>query len=169
MSYRAFRLGEIHFQATCRGLRHAHLRAAKARQQQQNSDNRPCIIRPSPDFSPWPYETGFRSTATRRRFCPPRFVAANHQPLTSQRLKSGSELPHSENCRPPCRPPLTRRCDGKNDVRGILAIVVDGLFSFLQLCVFSKFVARVRVAVVHGKVAAGNLHLDLVALLENVA
>jgi hypothetical protein len=30
-------------------------------------------------------ETNFRSAATRRRFCAPRLVAANQQPLTSQR------------------------------------------------------------------------------------
>ena len=35
----------------------------------------------------------FRSAATRRRFCSPRLVAANRQPLTSQRLETRERAP----------------------------------------------------------------------------
>jgi tetratricopeptide (TPR) repeat protein len=50
----------------------------------------------SPHFSPRPFPPKFWTAAARCRFPSPRLVAANHQSLTSQRQKKGSEIPHSE-------------------------------------------------------------------------
>ena len=51
----------------------------------------------------------------------------------------------------------------------MLAIVVDGLVGLPELGVLAEGVAGVGVAVVVGEVAAGDLHPDPVALLEEVA
>ena len=47
--------------------------------------------------------------------------------------------------------------------------MVNRLRRLLQLCILAESVPRVRIAIVLGEVAAGNLYLKLVSLLENVA
>ena len=54
-------------------------------------------------------------------------------------------------------------------MRKVLAVVVDGLGCLLELRILPIFVSRVGIAVILGKVAAGDLHLDLVPLLEDMA
>ena len=53
-------------------------------------------------------------------------------------------------------------------MRGITAIVVDDLLRFSKFRVLTECVAGIWIAIVIGKVAAGNLDLNSVSLLEYV-